>query len=135
MATTTSLGFPKMFGVAQNVINVLEDNASVVNRTRLLILTEPTELYNNPQFGVGLKRHLWQYNTENERARVRDRIVEQLRLHEPCVVPDQTKFADGLAFTGSADHSGIADKMNKMDMTVSLATTYGAKLEVKPNDQ
>lgn len=135
MATTSSLGFPKMFGVAQNVINVLEDNASVVNRTRLLILTEPTELYNNPQFGVGLKRHLWQYNTENERARVKDRIVEQLRLHEPCVIPDSTTFADGLAFTRSTDRISAANKMNQLDLTVGLVTTYGAKLEVKPNDQ
>lgn len=135
MATTTSLGFPNMFGVAQNVINVLEDNASIVNRSRLLILTEPTELYNNPQFGVGLKRHLWKYNTENERAIVRDRIVAQLRLYEPCVVPDDTKFADGLSYTGVADPASQSARMNKLDMTIGLVTTYGAKLEVELNDQ
>ena len=62
---------------------------SIVNRSKLLILTEPTELYNNPDFGVGLKRHLFQYNNENQKAIIRDRIVEQLRLHEPCVDPDK----------------------------------------------
>lgn len=135
MATTSSLGFPNMFSVAQNTVNVLEDNASVVNRTRLLILTDPTELYNDPQFGVGLRRHLWKYNSDNERAQIRDRIVAQLRLHEPCVVPDSTTFADGLMFTGSADSISITDNLNTLNMTVGLVTTYGAKLEVTPNDQ
>lgn len=135
MATTTSLGFPNMFSVAQNTVNVLQDNSSVVSRTRLLILTEPTELYNSPQFGVGLRRHLWKYNKENEQARVKDRIVEQVRLHEPCVVPERTSFASGLALTESFDSVAITEKTTRMDLTIGLVTTYGAELEVKLNDQ
>lgn len=81
-----------MFDVARNKVGVLSDNESIVNRSRLLILTEPTELYHNPNFGVGLKRHLWHYNTENEKAILKDRIVEQLRLHEPCCAPDKTSL-------------------------------------------
>ena len=135
MSTTTSLGFPKMFGVAQNVVNVLEDNASVVSRTRLLVLTEPTELYNSPQFGVGLRRHLWKYNKDNEQARIRDRVVEQLRLHEPCTVPDRTTFTSGLALTSSSDSLSMTDKTTRLDMTLGIVTTYGAELEVKLNDQ
>lgn len=61
---TNSLSFPNMFDVARNKVGVISDNESIVNRSRLLILTEPTELYHNPDFGVGLKRHLWHYNTE-----------------------------------------------------------------------
>ena len=133
MATTTSLGFPAMFSVATNQVNILVDNASVVNRCRLLILTEPTELYNNPDFGVGLKRHLWQYNRPNEKAIITDRIKEQLRLHEPCSIPDKTTFSDGLLHTGVGQDTSALDKMSKLDMTVGIVTTYGDTLKVDAN--
>ena len=47
MAETTSLAFPNMFNITTNQVSVIENTNSVANRTRLLILTEPTELYNN----------------------------------------------------------------------------------------
>ena len=64
---TNSLAWPSMFDVARNKVSVIEDNQSVVNRSKLLILTDPTELYMNPNFGVGLKKYLWQYNTANQK--------------------------------------------------------------------
>ena len=91
---TNSIAFPKMFDVSRNRVAILEDDQSVVNRSRLLILTEPTEIYNEPNQGVGLKRHLWQYNNKNQQAIVRDRIIDQLRLHEPCCVPENTQISD-----------------------------------------
>ena len=91
---TNSWSFPNIFNVAQNQVATLQDERSVVNRSRLLILTEPTEVYNEPNQGVGLKRHLWQYNNENQKAIIKDRIVNQLRLHEPQCIPDDTEFSD-----------------------------------------
>ncbi|MCM1226425.1 MAG: hypothetical protein NC320_03240 [Clostridium sp.] len=126
---TNSLAFPNMFNIANNCVGVLEDNMSIVNRTRLLIMTEPTELYNNPDFGVGLKRHLWQYNTENEKAIIKDRIIEQLRLHEPCCDADKTQFADGLLFSGGDELS--SQEPNKLKMTVAVQTIFGDKLEIE----
>ena len=125
---TNSLAFPNMINISSSTVSVLEDNQSVVNRTRLLILTEPTELYNNPDFGVGLKRHLWQYNTENEKAIIKDRIVEQLRLHEPSCIPTETQFADGLIFTGNGEQS--AQEFNQLKMTVAIKTVFGDVLDV-----
>lgn len=130
---TNSLSFPNMFDVARNKVGVISDNESIVNRSRLLILTEPTELYHNPNFGVGLKRHLWHYNTENEKAIMKDRIVEQLRLHEPCCVPDKTSFADGLLFTGVEDDY-TAQKYNRLTMTVGLQTAFGDTVSVDLSD-
>lgn len=135
MATTTSLGFPNMFSIAKNQVNVLQGNTSVVNRTRLLLLTEPTELYNNPTFGVGLRKHLWQYNNENRKAIVQKNIVEQLRLHEPCSVPDETKFVDDLVFTGSAQPVDRLDKLNALEMTVAVMTKFGDTVEVTTNEK
>lgn len=122
--TTNSLAFPNMFDIARNSVATYEGNRSIVNRTRLLILTEPTELYNSPTFGVGLKRYLWQYNTTNTKAIIQDRIKNQLREHEPCVVADKTSFSDGLLFTGSTDETGPYADTNKLDMTVGLQSIY-----------
>lgn len=126
---TNSLAFPNMFNIANNNVSVLSDNASIINRVRLLILTEPTELYNNPNFGVGLKRHLWQYNTANEKAIIKDRITEQLQIHEPCCDAEETQFADGLLFTGSDELS--AQNHNQLKMTISVKTIFGDKVEIE----
>lgn len=137
MANTTSWQWSggNIFDVARNRVGVYEDNVSVVSRTRLLILSEPTSMYNDPDFGVGLKRHLWQYNNANQRAIIRDRIVEQLRINEPFVTPDKTEFADGLLFTGGTEPDFSAQEYNRLKMTVGLHTTYNETLEVKLNDE
>lgn len=133
MANTNSLAWPNMFNVSQNTVSVVEDNVSIVSRSRLLILSEPTSLYNSPQFGVGLTRHLWQYNNDNQKAIIRDRIVSALQVNEPCVLPEKTQFADGLLFTGSGDLNS-AQEFNHLKMTISLATNYNDTVEVELND-
>lgn len=119
---TNSFAFPNIFDVARNRVATLEDNASVVNRTRLLMLTEPTELYNAPTFGVGLKRYIFQYNNENTKAMIKDRIVDQLRLFEPCCDAQATEFTDGLQFTGTGEPT---QDFNRIEMTVGLKTLFG----------
>lgn len=122
-----------MLDITTNKINIVTDEASVVNRTRLLILTESTELYNNPDFGVGLKRYLWQYNTENVRAMLKDRIKDQLRLHEPCVEADQTEFSDNLMDEEINRFS--PQEYNRLKMTVGLKTTFGGVANLPLDDE
>ena len=131
MANTTSWAFPNMFDVSQNRVATLEDSTSIVNRTRLLILTDPTSLYNEPTQGLGIRRFMGQYNTENKKAEIRDLTVEQLRLFEPCVVPDDTQWASGLMFTGQIDDNRI--KANTLEMTMSLRTIYDSTVSVDLN--
>lgn len=133
MAETTSLAFPNMFNIASNQVSVLNNTNSVANRTRLLILTEPTELYNNPDFGVGLKRHLWHYNNDAEKGLVKDRITQQLRLHEPCVYPDKTQYSDGLLFSGDQTQYNAALDSNTLAMTIALQTVFKEEAVVKLN--
>ena len=135
MASTSSISFPYMFDVARNVVSVSEDTKSIVSRARLLILTEPTELYMNPDFGVGLRRYIWQYNNDNQKTIIKDRIIEQLRLHEPCVKAEETQIADGLLFTGSSDNNQITQEFNKLKMTVALTTVFGDSAEVNLNNE
>lgn len=133
MAYTNSWAWPNIFNVSQNQVNVVEDNKSIVSRTRLLILSEPTSLFNSPDFGVGLKRHLWQYNTENQKAIIKDRIVVQLKLNEPSVFPEKTQYANGLLFTGSPSDD-INQDYNQLKMTVAVVTNYNETLEVTVED-
>ena len=133
MAYTNSWAWPNIFNVSQNQVNVVEDNKSIVSRTRLLILSEPTSLFNSPDFGVGLKRHLWQYNTENQKAIIKDRIVAQLKLNEPSVFPEKTQYANGLLFTGSPSDD-INQDYNQLKMTVAVVTNYNETLEVTVED-
>ena len=128
---TNSWAFPNLFDVARNRVAMLSDNDSVVNRTRLLMLTEPTELYNAPTFGVGLKRYLFQYNNENTKALIKDRIVDQLNLFEPCVDAQATEFTDGLLYTGSGTTN---QNFNKLEMTVGLKTIFGDTVAVNMTD-
>jgi phage baseplate assembly protein W len=126
---TNSISFPRMFDVARNTVGVIEDNISIVSRVRLLILTEPTELYDNPNFGVGLRRHLWQYNNESQYALIQDRIKAQLELHEPCVDAEKTTFAPGLLFTGSDDDIE-GREFDQIRMTIGLKTIYNDQVDV-----
>ena len=123
MKMTSSISFPNLFDPVRNRVAVKTDNASIVNRTRLLMLTEPTELYNEPTFGVGLKQYLFQYNNENTKAMIKDRIVDQLRLFEPCCDAEATVFTDGLIFSGQ--DSDNTQKFNKLEMSVGLKTKFG----------
>ena len=130
MANTTSIAFPRMFDTARNRVAVIEDNASILNRTRLLVLTEPNELYYSPDFGVGLKQEMWKYNTPNLQAMIRDRIAEQLRMHEPCVNADATSFSSGLMGSESAQQQHAANNHNQLKMSIGLSTTFGDEVAV-----
>lgn len=134
MAYTSSLSWPNMFNVAQNSVAVLEDNKSIVNRTRLLILTDPTELYNSPDFGVGLRKHIWKYNNKNTKRIIQDKIKEQIRKYEPCAVADSTQFADGLLYTGNSDEQSMLHDHNHLKMTIRLETVYSESISVQLND-
>lgn len=128
---TNSLSFPNMFDGARCRVGVLEGDQSIVNRTRLLILTDPESLYNEPDFGVGVKKYLWQYNSENTRARLRDNIREQLKMYEPCVDAEDTQFSDSLITENVSENAG---NFNRLTMTVGLRTVFGNSVEVNLDD-
>lgn len=133
MAITSSLAFPNMFDISTNKVNVYEDLQSVTNRTKLLILSSPTELYNNSDFGVGLKQYLWQYNTVNTKAIIEKNIQDQLAVHEPCAIASDTIFADGLKYTGNGTSNTDLLSGDKLELTVAITTTFGSKASIDLN--
>ncbi len=133
MALTSSISFPNIFNIATNRVAVYEDLQSVTNRTKLLLLSSPTELYNNPDFGVGLKKYLWQYNTANTRAIIEKNIKDQIALYEPCAIPEETIFADGLQYTGNVLGQDTVQNGNELNMTVAITTTFNSKATIDLN--
>ena len=136
MANTNSWAWPNMINVAQNRISIYEDNQSVVSRGRLLMLTEPTELYNEPNQGVGLKRYMYRYNQPNVKAEIRDRCAEQFDLHDPQVNGSGTQWADSLLFSGTttgSDTDPAITGANKLEMTISMETKYGEQVTMDLN--
>lgn len=126
---TNSVSFPVMFDIARNRVSVLSNQVSIANRCRLLFLSNPTELYNYPDFGVGLKKYLWQYNSENTKAIIRDRIISQLRTFEPDCDADKTSFADGLLISDN-DANLLEQEYNTLKMTVGIWTVLETNVEV-----
>lgn len=134
MSTTSSLRWPYLFNVAQNKVAVAENNVSIVNRTKLLLLTEPGELYNEVNQGAGLRRFLFTYNTDNNKAMMIQKIREQLELHEPKVDAANTVFTDGLLMTGS-DSALPEMKENKIEITIGLKTIEGDTVTVSTSSE
>lgn len=135
MAETSSIAFPNMFNVAQNQVAVIEDNISITNRVRLLLLTDPTELYNSPRFGTGLRKYLFQYNNKNTIARLQDNVREKIREYEPYVDADKIEYADGLVYTGTDGDLLESEKQhNELAMTVKLETKFGDTITVSTKE-
>lgn len=131
MANTTSWHYPNMFDVSRNGMSISSDGPSIVNRVKLLILTDPTELYMNPTYGVGLRKYMFQYNNENTLSLIKDKIIEQLRLWEPCVIAEDTIIESGLLVTGDPADKG--QDYNTLKFTVILKSKFGEKLQVDLN--
>lgn len=132
----SSWSWPNMFDVARNRVSLYNDTASIVSRVKLLLLTEPTELFMTPNFGVGLKRYLFTYNNENTIAMIKDALIEQLRIWEPAVIPEETKVSRGLQFTGggSNDPQVAVKTNNTLELTITLVTRYKQVIQFGLNE-
>lgn len=129
----SSMSWPNMFDVARNKVNVYTNMKSITNRVKLLILTEPTELYMTPNFGVGLRKYMFTYNNDNTIAMIKDALIEQLRIWEPRVVAEKTTVTRGRS-VGIQSNQEYSDHMNKLDLVVKLTTIYGNEVSVEVNE-
>lgn len=120
----TSFAYPNMFDVARSKVNLYSDTRSITNRVKLLLLTEPTELYMSPNFGVGLRRYMYTYNNDNVIALIRDKLIEQLRLWEPAVIAEETKVTRGLMDETNSQLSTKEAETNVLKLTITLTTGY-----------
>lgn len=122
-----------MFNIAQNRVSIYEDNQSVVSRCRLLMLTGPTELYNEPNQGVGLQGFLFRYNNENVKAQICDKCKEQFGIHDPAVDAPDTQWMNGLQFTEPSGNVNMSDAQGHVKMTIAVKTVFGDIVNVNLN--
>ena len=73
--------------------------------------------------------YLFQYNTENTKAILKDRIKNQFRTYEPDCNANNTSFADGLLVTGENEDTTVQD-FNTLKLTVGIQTVLGDDVEV-----
>lgn len=120
---TCSFSFPNIFDVAKNTVATNSDKDSILSRVKLLLLTEPTELYGEPDFGVGLKKFLFRYNTDNIIPEIRDRIVDQLEKWEPTVNAQLTKLQ-------RSETTSSRVEPDHLKLTLIIYTIYGDELSL-----
>ena len=60
----------------------------------MLILTVPGERVMKPKFGVGLKRYLFEQNTEFLRQEISNKISEQVNIYMPFVKIKGINYSD-----------------------------------------
>lgn len=121
----TSLAWPNMFDVSRGQVNLYSNSRSITNRVKLLLLSEPTELYMEPRFGVGLRKYIFQYKKDNVVAMIQDELIEQLRLWEPGVIADETTVEKGPEYTWDPETlESVSDRMNILDLKVTIHTIY-----------
>lgn len=121
----SSFSYPNIFDVARSKVNLYTDARSITNRVKLLLLTDPTEMHMNPTFGVGLRKYMFTYNNDNTIALIRDNLIEQLRLWEPAVVPEDTKVTRGsIEDTDTGIPISPEAELNHLRLTITLTTAY-----------
>lgn len=126
---TTSWNFPNMINIAQNSIGILQDSNSIKNRLALLIKTEPTELFMNPEFGVGLKQYMWQYNNDTMRPIIEQKLVDKITQFEPSVIPESIEFKQ-THDASITDATVTQEEANTFNITIVMQTNYGDTIEI-----
>lgn len=125
----SSMSWPNMFDVARGKVSLYTDARSITNRVKLLLLTDPTEMHMNPNFGVGLRKYMFTYNNDNTVALIRDNLVDQLRLWEPAVVPEETTVTRGSSeSTVEGQLSTKEAELNHLKLTITLTTAYADQI-------
>ena len=66
----------------------------VKQNLKMLILTVPGERVMKPKFGVGLKRYLFEQNTEFLRQEISNKINEQVNIYMPFVKIKRINYSD-----------------------------------------
>lgn len=74
------------FGMLKRIREVIKQNL------KMLILTEPGERIMDPQFGVGMKRFLFENFSDNVYSQIDSRIREQVRIYMPDLSIRQINF-------------------------------------------
>ena len=97
MATGYSVALP----LTRNEIDGFNMNKSVLSTTKqnlkMLLLTSPGERCMLPEYGVGIKRYLFQNMTSGTLVSIKTKIIQQVRQHLPYIEIRNILFSSPIA--------------------------------------
>jgi len=88
------VALPISYDSAEGFRNLQSFRNTVRQNFKMLILTNPGERVMYPQFGVGIKRFLFDNYGDNVEARIRQSIISQTALYIPLIVIKNILFSD-----------------------------------------
>ena len=80
-----SIGFPKMFGTTTSS-NLIVDKKATLNNLKLLLSSEKTTLFGDPDFGIKLKYYMYEQNGTILKDIIIDEIYSQIKTFIPQVI-------------------------------------------------
>ena len=103
MADTTNVQNPKYYGIGfdfgksiNGFFSTSADKKLVKENMQQILLTNPGERIMLPDFGVGLRRYVFEMNDEQLATVIREKIVAQIAKYEPLadIIDIQFKMID-----------------------------------------
>ena len=90
-----------------------------------ILLTNPTEKISDPEFGVGLKKYLFEMETSETIGKLRQRIINQIQKYANYfsklnVIVDTSKLYSNMLTVRIEFEFGIKKVNDSLEVTVSL---------------
>jgi len=105
MATGYSVALP----LTRSDVDGFTMNKSVLSTTKqnlkMLLLTSPGERIMLPEYGVGIKRYLFQNMTSGTLVSIKTRIISQVRAHMPYLEIRNILFSSPIGAENNASFS------------------------------
>lgn len=98
------------FALLQTIKEVAAQNIKMV------LYTEPGERVFDPQFGVGIKRFLFQPDVQQTRAELRNRINQQITKYLPYINVLEISFGSK---TVNSSNNSLEQETNKLTINIT----------------
>lgn len=98
------------FALLQTIKEVAAQNIKMV------LYTEPGERIFDPQFGVGIKRFLFQPDVQQTRAELRTRISQQITKYLPYINILEISFSSK---TVNSSNASLDQEINKLTINIT----------------
>lgn len=108
------------FALLQTIKEVAAQNIKMV------LYTEPGERVFDPQFGVGIKRFLFQPDVQQTRTEIRNRISQQINKYLPYINILEISFGSK---TVNSSNASLDQEINKL--TINIAYQISNFLDVQ----
>ena len=100
---------------------------AITQNFKMLILTNPGEKMMNPEFGVGLKRFLFQQQGDSVYSALSSRLISQTKKYLPQVEIEKVLFNESPL--DNIDASDLVDN-NVMSVTIRFSIKPLKKIEI-----